>query len=71
MLALAGGAVGFVVGLALARVLGTSVFGTPAAPRLVLLPVVLVLATLVAIFGSMVPLRQASRIDPAPILRGE
>jgi putative ABC transport system permease protein len=71
MLALGGGAVGFVVGLAFARVLGASVFGTPAAPRLVLFPVVLALAAIVAIFGSMVPLRQASHIDPAPILRGE
>jgi len=71
MLATAGGAIGFVFGLALARVLGESVFGTPAAPRLVLLPVILGLAAVVAIAGSLIPLRRAAHFDPAPILRGE
>ena len=52
MLAIVGGAVGFVLGVLLARVLGASVFGTPAAPRLVLLPVVLGLAALVAVAGQ-------------------
>jgi putative ABC transport system permease protein len=71
MLALAGGALGFVFGAALARVLGSSVFGSPAPPRLVLLPVVLGLAALVALVGSLIPLRRAAHFDPAPILRGE
>jgi putative ABC transport system permease protein len=71
MLAIAGGAVGFVFGIALARVLGESVFGTPAAARWVLLPVILGLAAVVAIAGSLIPLRRAARFDPAPILRGE
>ena len=71
MLALAGGAVGFVLGAVLARVLGSSVFGSPAPPRLVLLPVVLGLAALVALVGSLIPLRRAAHFNPAPILRGE
>jgi putative ABC transport system permease protein len=71
MLALAGGAIGFVLGAGLARVLGASVFGTPAPLRVVLLPVVLGLAALVAIAGSLVPLRRAAHLDPVPILRGE
>ena len=71
LLALAGGSVGFVLGLILARVLGTSVFGTPAEPRLILLPIILGLAALVAIAGSLIPLRRAARFDPVPILRGE
>ncbi|MFZ0980123.1 MAG: ABC transporter permease [Candidatus Acidiferrales bacterium] len=71
MLAIAGGAVGFILGALLARVLGSSVFGSPAPPRLVLLPVVLGLAALVALIGSLIPLRRAARFDPAPILRGE
>jgi putative ABC transport system permease protein len=71
MLAISGGAVGFVFGLALARVLGESVFGTPAAPRLVLLPVILGLAALVAMAGSLIPLGRAARVDPAPMLRDE
>ena len=71
MLAIVGGAIGFVFGAALARILGASVFGTPAAPRLVLLPVALGIAAIVALLGSLVPLRRAARFDPAPILRGE
>jgi len=71
MLAIAGGAIGFIVGAALARTLGASVFGTPASPRLILLPVVLGLAAIVAFAGSLIPLRRAAHFDPAPILRGE
>jgi putative ABC transport system permease protein len=71
MLAFGGGAVGFVFGALLARVLGASVFGSPASPRLVLLPVVLGLAAIVAVVGSLIPLRRAAHFNPAPILRGE
>jgi putative ABC transport system permease protein len=71
ILAIVGGAIGFLCGIAFARVLGSSVFGTPAEPRLVLLPVILGLAIVVAMAGSLIPLRRAARLDPAPILRGE
>jgi putative ABC transport system permease protein len=71
LLALAGGAIGFLLGAALARILGSSVFGTPASFRIVLLPVTLGLAAVIAIIGSLIPLRRAARFDPAPILRGE
>jgi putative ABC transport system permease protein len=71
MLAVAGGAIGFVVGVGLARILGESVFGTPGTLRLVLFPIVLGLAAIVATLGSLVPLQRASHFHPAPILRGE
>ena len=71
MLAVAGGAAGYLLGISLARVLGQSVFGTPGSPRLILFPVVLGLAALVAILGSLVPLRRAAHFEPAAILRGE
>src|SRR5271167_363857 len=71
LLAIVGGAIGFLVGAGLARFLGESVFGTPAAPRLILFPVVLALAALVAMVGSLVPLRRAAHFRPAIILRGE
>ena len=45
--------------------------GTPASPRLILIPVVIVLAAIVAIVGSLVPLRRASQFEPALVLRGE
>ncbi len=71
VLAITGGAIGFVLGILLARVLGASVFGTPASLRIVLLPIVLGLAAAVVLLGSVIPLRRAARFEPAPILRGE
>jgi putative ABC transport system permease protein len=71
LLAIGGGALGFVLGAVLARYLGATVFGTPAEPRMVLLPIVLGLAALVALVGSLIPLRRAAHFDPAPVLRGE
>jgi putative ABC transport system permease protein len=71
LLAIVGGAVGFIVGAGLARFLGESVFGTPAPPRVILLPVVLALAAIVAMAGSLVPLWRATNFRPATILRGE
>jgi putative ABC transport system permease protein len=71
VLAIFGGAIGFVFGSLLARVLGQSVFGAPASLRIVLLPIVLGLASIVVLLGSVVPLLRASRFEPAPILRGE
>ncbi len=71
MLAIVGGTIGFVCGAALARVLGESVFGSPAPLNFVLLPIVLGIAAAVAIIGSLIPLRRAAHLDPAPILKGE
>jgi putative ABC transport system permease protein len=71
MLAIAGGAIGFLAGIGLARILGETVFGTPASPRLVLFPVILGLSAVVAIAGSLIPLQRAARFSPATILRGE
>jgi putative ABC transport system permease protein len=71
ILAIVGGAIGYLCGITLARFLGSSVFGSPANPRLILFPVVLGLASLVAMVGSLIPLRRAMNFRPAPILRGE
>ncbi|MGC2725761.1 MAG: ABC transporter permease, partial [Candidatus Acidiferrales bacterium] len=69
-LAIVGGAIGFVAGTFFARFLGASVFGSPASPQLILLPIVLGLAAIVAIAGSLLPLRRAAHFEPALILRG-
>lgn len=71
MLAIVGGLVGYAVGTGLAWSFGASVFGSPATPRPVLLPIVVGIAISVAIVGSLFPLRRAAHFDPAPILRGE
>jgi putative ABC transport system permease protein len=71
LLALIGGGLGFAMGVLLARWLSLSVFGVTAPAKAILLPVALGLAILVALAGSIYPLRRAARFDPAPILRGE
>jgi putative ABC transport system permease protein len=71
MLAILGGTIGFICGAALARILGTSVFGTPASPQLILIPVIIGLAAIVALIGSVIPLRRAAHLRPALILRGQ
>jgi putative ABC transport system permease protein len=71
LLAFVGGGIGFAVGIVLARALGERIFGFTPEPKLFVLLVILALAALVTLLGSAYPLRQASRYDPAPILRGE
>jgi putative ABC transport system permease protein len=71
LLALVGGVLGFVLGIILARALGVGIFGAAPAMRWILLPIVLVLAAVVSLLGSLLPLGRASRVDPAPVLRGE
>jgi putative ABC transport system permease protein len=69
--AVVGGAIGFGLGTLLARGLGKLVFGVPSTPQPVLLPVVLAIAAGVVAAGSLLPLRRMTRLDPAPVLRGE
>jgi putative ABC transport system permease protein len=71
LLAIVGGSIGFAAGILLSRILGQRIFGFAPEPRLFVLLIVLGLAAIVTLLGSAYPLRQASRYDPAPILRGE
>jgi putative ABC transport system permease protein len=71
LLAFVGGGIGYAAGILLARVLGERIFGFTPEPKLFVLLVILALAALITLLGSAYPLRQASRYDPAPILRGE
>jgi putative ABC transport system permease protein len=71
LIALLGGAAGYVLGLGLAHLLGQQVFGVSPQLRPILLPVVLGVAAVVATLGSLAPLRNIMRLDPAPVLRGE
>jgi putative ABC transport system permease protein len=71
LLAFAGGGIGYSLGIILARLVGLRIFGVAPAPSLLVLVAVLVLAAGVTLLGSALPLRRASRYEPAPILRGE
>jgi putative ABC transport system permease protein len=71
LLAFVGGGIGYSLGIILARLVGQKIFGVAPAPSLLVLVAVLVLAAGVTLLGSAIPLRRASRYEPAPILRGE
>jgi putative ABC transport system permease protein len=71
LLALAGGTIGYAAGLGLAQVAGQQIFGIAPEIRIILFPVVLALAGMVATVGSLAALRRLLRIDPARVLRGE
>jgi len=71
LLAFVGGGAGYALGIVLARLVGEKVFGAAPEPSVIVFFVVIALATGVTILGSALPLRRASRIEPAPILRGE
>jgi len=71
LVAFVGGGVGYSIGIVLARLLGQRIFGYAPEPRLFVLFVVLAVAALITLLGSLFPLRRAARFEPAPILRGE
>jgi putative ABC transport system permease protein len=71
LLAFVGGGIGYSLGTVLARLVGQTIFGIAPAPSLLVLVAVLALAAGVTLLGSAIPLRRASRYEPAPILRGE
>jgi len=71
LLAFVGGGAGYALGIILARLLGERIFGAAPEPSLIVFLVIIALATGVTLLGSAIPLRRASRYEPAPILRGE
>jgi putative ABC transport system permease protein len=71
LLAVVGGAAGYALGIVLARLVGEKIFGIAPQPSLLVLVVIVGMAAAVTLLGSALPLRRASRYEPAPILRGE
>jgi putative ABC transport system permease protein len=71
LLALVGGGVGYSLGILLARLVGQKIFGAAPEFSFVVLGLIIGLAAVVTLLGSAIPLRRASRYEPAPILRGE
>jgi putative ABC transport system permease protein len=71
LVSLAGGVLGWTIGTASAAAIRGQTFGGGAAsfPAL-LLPLALVLSLVVAVIGTVGPLRMALRLDPAAVLRG-
>ncbi len=71
VLALVATAVGFPAGVGLARWLGETLFAATVAVRWTTLPVVAAVAVVIALVGTLLPLRLVRQTQPAVILRGE
>ncbi len=70
VVSLVGGALGWPLGSLAAAAIRGGTFGHGASFQPLLLPVALVLALIVAVVGTLGPLRLAMRLDPATVLRG-
>ncbi|MCL4473342.1 MAG: ABC transporter permease [Actinobacteria bacterium] len=71
ILGAAAGPIAYLIGLAMAQVIGMSVFDTAVLPHLIVIPVVLVSALALALLSALMPVRRALAVEPAIILKGE
>ncbi len=67
----AGGLAGLAIGIVAAQAIGLSVFGTTIRIAPLVPPAIVVLGIATALVASVLPLRSALAIEPAPVLRGE
>ncbi len=66
-----GGAIGILIGIVLARIVGLWVFGAIISPSLSSVLISGILSLAVALLGSMPPVKKAVEIEPSIILRGD
>lgn len=66
-----GGAIGILIGAVLAKLVGMWVFGVSISPSLLAALISGILSVVVALLGSMLPVKRASEIEPSIILRGD
>ena len=71
LLALIGGAAGFLIGSLLARRIGWWIFASQVSISPVLFPLVLAIAVLVTFLGSALSIRKAMQYEPVMVLRGD
>ncbi len=66
-----GGVAGLLIGIVAAQAIGLGVFGTSIRIAPLVPPAIVVLGIATALLASVLPLRHALAIEPAPVLRGE
>lgn len=70
VISVAGGVIGYLLGDQLAEIISRTVFNSTIASPLWLFPTAIISALVVAIAGSVAPLRRALRIEPVRVLKG-
>lgn len=68
---LAGGIIGYAIGLALAQPIGRSLFNSYVEPRLAAFAAVITITLAVALISGLAPIRRMMQVEPAVILRGD
>ncbi|MDO9097977.1 MAG: ABC transporter permease [Candidatus Methanoperedens sp.] len=71
VIGVAGGAIGILIGAVLAKLVGMWVFGVSISPSLLAALISGILSVVVALLGSMLPVKRAVEIEPSIILRGD
>ena len=66
-----GALIGFILGIGIAAWIGRVNFHAPVAPRISVLPFILVGSVLVTLLSAILPISLLRRVQPAAILRGE
>lgn len=70
MTGIAGGALGYFIGLGFAQMIGQSVFGSAVAINTMVIPLVVILVILVILAGSLPAVRMLLSLRPAEVLHG-
>ncbi|KXS45749.1 MAG: putative ABC transport system permease protein [Candidatus Frackibacter sp. T328-2] len=70
LLGILGGVLGYGLGIGFANLIGQQVFGTAISVKLLVMPIILILSVVVALLGSISPLRIALKLEPAEVLHG-
>lgn len=70
MAGLAGGILGYFVGIGFAQIIGHAVFGSGIAVNLIVIPILIVLLILMILLGSLPAIRSILRLRPAIVLHG-
>lgn len=66
-----GGLSGYLLGNVLAQYIGQTVFGTPITPILFILPLTIGISLLITVLASALPVKRATMVEPAVVLKGE
>jgi putative ABC transport system permease protein len=70
IISIAGGVIGFLIGDQLAELISRTVFSSTISSPLWLFPTAIISAFVVALAGSVAPLRSALLIEPVRVLKG-
>ena len=71
MLGAAGGLIGAFLGFLFAQAVSMSVFNSSITLQPLLIPVTIIISVIVTGLACMIPIRSATDVDPALVLKGE